>query len=99
MSNCTNFIFQTTYDSPHAYRLVEQNFGAKMAASEKFQFHIWFKTIEKNIFYCSRFSFNLTMEHIQLYKFCLRKFHGYKLVEQTLGTEMETNSENFQSQT
>ena len=39
------------------------------------------------------------MEHIQLHKFCLRKFHGYKLVEQTLGTKMETNSENFQSQT
>ena len=32
---------------PFAYRLAEQTFGTKMATTEKFQFHMYFKTIEK----------------------------------------------------
>ena len=31
--------------TPHAYRLVEKTFGAKIATSEKFQYHISIKTI------------------------------------------------------
>ena len=82
----------------HVYRLVEQTFRVKIGTSERFQFYIWFKTIGKNKFFYKPFSFNLTMEHIQLYKFHFQNSHTYRLVEQTFGTEMAT-SEQFQFNT
>ena len=32
--------------APHAYRLAERTFGTKMETTERFQFHMYFKTIE-----------------------------------------------------
>ena len=46
--------------------------GTIMATSENFQFHIQFKTIEKNKFYYRSFSSSLSMEHIKIYRFHLR---------------------------
>ena len=46
--------------------------------------------------YYKPLSFNLTVEHIQLYKFYLTNSHAYRLVEPTSDTKMAT-SEKFQS--
>ena len=58
----------------HVYRLLRQTFGTKIVAtSKKFQFHGWFKMFEKkNEFNYKPFSFNVTVERIQLYKFHLQ---------------------------
>ena len=51
ISNCTNFIFETAYIL-HAYRLVENTFGANMATFQRFQFQLKIKSIE------NQFQFN-----------------------------------------
>ena len=60
----------------HTYRLVEGIFGTKMGTSDKFQLTNNSKQLKKNPnnnnkFYYNHFSFHLTVEYIELYKFCL----------------------------
>ena len=59
------------YINSYGGRLTEPTFGAGITTSEKFQFHMQFKCIEKNWLYYELFSFNLTLEHIQSDNFCL----------------------------
>ena len=76
--------FSKPYINCYTCRKSEPTFGANITASEKFQFHVCFKTIEKNQLYYELFNFNLTVKYIQLYNFrlsnCLWTRKAYRLV-------------------
>ena len=52
--------------TPPAHRLVKQTFNGKMTTYEKLQLINNSKSLIKNKFCYNPFSFNLTVEHIQL---------------------------------
>ena len=54
--------------TPETYRLKVKTFVTKMAFSEKLKSHIYFKIIKNGSF---TFGFNLSEEHVQLYKLYL----------------------------
>ena len=58
----------------YTYRLTEPTFGAKITTFEKFQFHIWFKTIEKKqaLLWALQFQFNCR-------RYSIKKLSSFKL--------------------
>ena len=57
----------------------------------------YFKTSENQEFYCRPFSFNLNVEHLEIYKFHLQNCLSIPIEEQIFGTKLATSGK-FQSE-
>ena len=77
--------------TPHAYRPVEQTFGAEITTSKKFQSHIWLKTIGK-ISYIIIPSASINCGTYPIVQSSPVKLpltsHAYRLLEQTFDTKV-----------